>query len=447
MSWAFYLWDTYLDFRQYNVYKSATKVPDELEGKIDNETFMKARSYSLEKSRFGFIAGIISQIQTTVTLYYYLLPYFWNLAHHIMSISWGFSRTGTVEWEVFQSLVFILIVSLVSTIINLPLSIYNTFVIEQRHGFNKQTARFYAWDKFKQFIVGFLISAPITSAIVYIIRKGGDYFFFYLWLFCLVVICILTFFHGEIAAIFDTFTPLPPGELRNRIEELARSVQFPLTKIFIVENSKRSAHSNAYQSGIFNRKRIVIYDTLIRNYRDNVDPETKGSEEDTTEKVNEKPDKKEAKKGCSNDEIIAVLCHELGHWYHSHLTKNLIYSEINIFILFMIFSKCYKNPTFYTAFGFHDMPAVIGLLLMSMMLAPYNELNGFISIALCRRFEYQADQYAASKGYSEDLKTALLKLNIDNLGCPVYDELYSKFNHSHPTLIQRLKALSPKKDQ
>lgn len=443
LSWGFWLWDTYLDYRQYRVYTKAQKVPDELEGKIDHETFMKARAYSIDKSRFGFIASIFSQLQSTATIVYFLLPYLWDVSHQIMSATFGFSKSESIEWEIFQSLTFVLLTSVISTLVNLPFSIYSTFVIEQRHGFNKQTPGFYAWDKLKKFVVGFLISAPIVSAIIYIVRKGGPYFFLYLWIFCFVVVCILTFFHGEIAALFDKFTPLPAGELREKIEELSGGLKFPLSNIFVVEGSKRSAHSNAYQSGFFNRKRIVIYDTLIEGYYENMKGEAKSEETDSSASKEEK-DKKTPKKGCNNEEILAVLCHELGHWHCSHLIKHLTFAEINYFLIFVIFSKFYRDSTFYAAFGFQEMPTVIGLLLLTLILTPYNELQGFIATALSRRFEYQADEFAAKMGYTEKLKTALLKLNIDNLGCPVYDELYSKFNHSHPTLIQRLRALSKK---
>lgn len=443
ISWVFWTWETYLDFRQFKLYKTTTKVPKELDGLIDDETFNKAKAYSIDKARFGFISSIFSQIQSTVILYFFLMPYFWNLSRDIMTQTFGTTQSTTVEWEIFQSIVFTFITSFGTTFINLPLSIYNTFVIEQKHGFNKQTARFYAWDKFKQFFISFLITTPIMSAIIYIVRNGGPYFFLYLWIFCFVVILVITFFHGEIAALFDKFTPLPEGELRDKIEELSKGVNFPLTNIFVVEGSKRSAHSNAYQSGIFNRKRIVIYDTLIEGYHDKPEQKEKSTELDEARKESAKEgtgaDKK--KKGCNTEEILAVLCHELGHWYCSHLIKQLTFAEINYFLMFVIFSRFYNDPTFYAAFGFTETPAIIGLALMMMVLAPYNELIGFISTTMSRRFEYQSDAFAKKKGYAEKLKTALVKLNIDNLGFPVHDELYSKFNHSHPTLIQRLKAL------
>lgn len=434
-----------MDYRQYKVYKTTEKVPNEVKGLIDNETFKKSKAYSIDKARFGFISSVFGQLQSTATIYFFLMPYFWDLSNDIMK-GMGFNRTKTLEWEIFQSLVFTFVTSIVSTFINLPLSIYNTFVIEERHGFNKQTAGFYAWDKFKKFIISFVITAPVLAATIYIVRNGGPYFFLYLWMFCFIVVCLLMLFHGEIAALFDKFTPLPEGVLRDRIEDLAGGLNFPLRNIFVVEGSKRSAHSNAYQSGIFNRKRIVIYDTLIEGYYDKTDKEESDKKDDDNTPVTrssaKKADQKEKRKGCTHDEIIAVLCHELGHWYCGHLLKNLAFAEINYLFMFIIFSRFYTDPVMYSAFGFYnDMPVIIGLALLMMILTPYNELLGFLGTLMSRKFEYQADDFAKKMGHAANLKTSLVKLSVDNLGFPVHDELYSIFNHSHPTLIQRLKAL------
>lgn len=455
VSWVLWVWETYLDYRQYQVYKTTQKVPEILKDQIDDETFKKSKLYSIDKAKFGFISSLYSQIQFTLTLCLYLMPYFWDLSHKIMTEIFGSHGKNHIEWEVFQSLVFLFTTSVASTFINLPLSIYNTFVIEERHGFNKQTARFYAWDKTKKFFVSYIISAPVVAAAIYIVRYGGDYFFLYLWLFCFVVVLLLTFFIGEIMAIFDKFTPLPPSSLRNRIEKLAQELNFPLANIFVVEGSKRSSHSNAYQSGLFNKKRIVIYDTLIENYYEKKSQSEKRSEStkdaDSTDVEDEEAnkenrpgeqDKAKKPKGCNDDEIMAVLCHELGHWWCGHLFKNLALAEIHYFFMFLLFSRFYTDPTLYAAFGFfNEKPVIIGLALLMMILTPYNEVLGFIFTLLSRRFEYQSDSFAKKRGRASDLKRALVKLNVDNLGFPVHDELYSTFNHSHPTLIQRIRAL------
>lgn len=419
IAWIFYLWETYLDYRQYKVYINTDKVPGELEDIIRQDTLVKAKSYKVDRAQFSFVTGLLEQIQTTATITLFLLPYFWTLSGKALSIAYQSTDPTSLTREILQSIIFIFITSVLSNLINLPQSIYSTFVIEERHGFNKQTAGFYAWDKLKKFIVSFLITAPITAAMIYIVRIGGDNFFYYLWLFGVVISCVLIFFEREISGLFDTFTAMPKGELRDKIEKLASQVNFPLQNIFIVDGSKRSAHSNAYQTGIFNKKRIVIYDTLLKPKQGELE-----KEEETT-----------------HDEILAVLCHELGHWYHGHLWRQLALAQTNFFLIFMMFSKFYTNDEFYAGFGFGEKPVIIGIMLMLMILTPYNELIGFISILMSRKFEYQSDQFAKQRGYAGQLKSALIKLNTSNLGFPVHDELYSTFNNSHPTLIERMKAL------
>lgn len=442
-----------MGWRQYKVYISTERVPDILKDKIDHETFIKSKRYSIDKARFGTLSSLFSQIQTTATVSLFLIPFFWNLSGSIMSEKFGFSRNKTTEWEIFQTITFLLITSATSTLVNLPLSIYSTFVIEQRHGFNKQTPAFYIKDQIKAFLVSFCITTPVMAAMVYITRNGGPYFFFYLWILIAVVTTLFIFFHSEIAAIFDKFVPLKECELRDKLEKLALEVDFPLSKILVVEGSKRSSHSNAYQSGILNKRRIVIYDTLIEDYYDNAEDEEKkketpkkpNSEEDASDQSSSTKATTEPKKGCKTEEILAIVCHELGHWAHSHIFKNFALIQTNFLVIFLVFSRFYQDPTFFAAFGFHEeRPVAVGFALLTMLLAPYSELYDFIMTSIGRYFEYQADTYAAKRGHAENLKRGLVKLTGDNLSFPVHDELYSKFNHSHPTLLQRLDALDKK---
>lgn len=353
--------------------------------------------------------------------------------------------------EIVQSIVFTFITSVVSTLLGLPFSIYSTFVIEERHGFNKQTAAFYTKDTIKKFVVNFVISTPIVATIVYIVRSGGPNFFIYLWLFCFVVLLILTAFHGEIAALFDKFTQLPAGELRDEIQKLADSLNFPLKQLYVVEGSARSSHSNAYFFGFFNRKRVVLYDTLIEGYEKETGKTTgdvKEQEADEKTKETKLDEKKKKNLGCNRDEILAVLAHELGHWSLNHMIKNIIFAEVNLFFMFMIFSFLHQDSTLFSAFGFKDeKPVLVGLfLVISYILAPYNEIQSFVNICLSRRYEFQADAFAKKLGRATWLKSALIKLQKDNLGFPVYDNLYSSFKHSHPPLLERIDALGSKED-
>ncbi|CAL1273872.1 unnamed protein product [Larinioides sclopetarius] len=222
----------------------------------------------------------------------------------------------------------------------------------------------------------------------------------------------MTVYADFIAPLFDKFTPLPEGTLRTRIEELAKSISFPLKKLYVVEGSKRSSHSNAYFYGFYKNKRIVLFDTLIKT-------------------------------GCNNDEILAVLAHELGHWKLNHVLKNLIIAQVNLFLCFAVFALLFKNSSLYAAFGFHDQqPVIVGLVVIfQYVFSPYNEVLSFLMTALSRRFEFQADAFAKVLNKAADLRSALIKLNRDNLGFPVYDWLYSTWHHSHPPLLERIHAL------
>merc|ERR1712127_105288 len=233
---------------------------------------------------------------------------------------------------------------------------------------------------------------------------------------------------------------MPEGELREGIEGLAASVEFPLYKLYVVEGSKRSSHSNAYFYGFFKFKRIVLFDTLLEESE-----RLKLKTEEEKEKEKTEAAEKEEKKamGCNNQEIVAVLGHELGHWKMNHVLQNLIIGQVQIFLMFGLFGLLSKYSPLYQAFGFtSSQPVLIGLMIvLQYITAPYSALIGFLMSVLSRHFEFQADEFAAKLGKAKDLCSALVKLNNDNLSFPVYDWLFSAWHHSHPPLLQRIEAL------
>lgn len=435
-SWAVYIWETYLAFRQYTVCKKNASVPPELAGVLDHDTYNKARLYRLDKSRFSFASSLWEQIFQTVVLVYGGIPWLWAFSGYVIG-RFGYGP----EHEITQTVVFSLLGCLLNTAIDLPWSIYDTFMIEERHGFNKQTLGFFFKDRIKKFIVMQAIMLPILACIVHIVKIGGDYFFVYLWVFCVIMSLILmTVYADYIAPLFDKFTPLPEGPLRSAIEKLAASIDFPLKKLYVVEGSKRSAHSNAYFYGFYKNKRIVLFDTLLEDYT----PINTDKKEGDGAVENEEPAEKEVKKtGCKNDEVLAVLAHELGHWKLNHVLKNLVIGQVNLFLCFGVFALLFKNQTLYSAFGFHrHKPVVVGfLIIFQYIFSPYNEILSFLMTILSRRFEFQADSFAKILNKAADLRSALIKLNKDNLGFPVHDWLYSAFHHSHPPLLERIRAL------
>jgi len=433
--WIEFLWESYIGSRQRAVYHRSTTVPPELEGILDEETFTKARLYALEKSLFGTVQGLFSQLVSTLIIWFMGYKMFWGWAEDSIE----YIGQADPDSEMLTSLVFTFYMSLFGTITSLPFSIYSTFVVEQRHGFNKQTPAFFAMDQLKKFGVSQVLQAPILAGIIKIVILGGDYFFVYLWFFAvLITLFLMTIYPDFIAPLFDKYTPMPEGELKGQIESLASSINFPLYKLYVVEGSKRSSHSNAYFYGFFKFKRIVLFDTLLEESE-----RKKLKTEDSEEKKVEGEKAEEKKIGCNNREIVAVLGHELGHWSLNHVLKNIIIGQVQIFLMFALFAYLSKSDPLYQAFGFTDSkPVLIGLMIvLQYITAPYSALIGFLMSVLSRHFEFQADQFAANLGKAADLKSALVKLNNDNLSFPIFDWLYSAWHHSHPPLLERIEAL------
>lgn len=435
-SWTVYLWEAYLSYRQRKMYRLTTQVPHELGEIMDPETFQKSRLYQLDKSNFSFWSGLYSETEGSLILLLGGIPFLWAEAGSVTA-RFGFGP----DYEITQSLVFLILATLFSAVTGLPWSLYNTFVIEEKHGFNNQTLGFFFKDAVKKFFVTQCILLPVTSLLLYIIKIGGDYFFIYAWLFTLgVSLVLVTIYADYIAPLFDKFTPLPEGELKNDIESMAKSISFPLTKLYVVEGSKRSSHSNAYLYGFFKNKRIVLFDTLLEDYS----PLNK-TETEQTENIEDVPKSKpkNKKKGCNNPEILAVLGHELGHWKLGHTVKNFVISQMNSFLCFSLFAVLIGRKELFLAFGFNDsQPTLIGLMIIfQFIFSPYNELLSFCLTVLSRRFEFQADAFARGMGKASELYSALIKLNKDNLGFPVADWLFSMWHYSHPPLLERLRAL------
>lgn len=447
-SWTVYIWEAYLAYRQRKIYRTTMHVPTELGKIMDSETFEKSRLYQLDKSNFGFWSGLYSEAEGTLILLLGGIPFLWKVSE-ILTARFGFGP----EYEISLSLVFLMLATLFSALTGLPWSLYSTFVIEEKHGFNQQTLGFFLKDALKKFAVTQCILLPVTSLLLYIIKIGGDYFFIYAWLFTLIVSLILvTIYADYIAPLFDKFTPLPDGELKSEIESMSKSISFPLTKVYVVEGSKRSSHSNAYFYGFFKNKRIVLFDTLLEDYSplNKSGEKEPGTGEENEAAGNESKSKpKNKKQGCNNPEVLAVLGHELGHWKLGHTVKNIVISQMNSFLCFFLFAVLIGRKELFVAFGFHDtQPTLIGLMIIfQFIFSPYNELLSFCLTVLSRRFEFQADAFARSMGRSYELCSALIKLNKDNLGFPVADWLFSMWHYSHPPLLERLRALTgPKQD-
>ncbi|KAI4804009.1 hypothetical protein KUCAC02_025654 [Chaenocephalus aceratus] len=411
-SWTVYLWEAYLSYRQ-SIYRSTTHVPQELGKIMDSETFEKSRLYQLDKSNFSFWSGLYSETEGDVDP----APG-WNPIN--VGARWFCDGSHRIWFRVRDHPVACVsdACTLFSAFTGLPWSVYNTFVIEEKHGFNQQTFGFFLKDAVKKFIVTQCILLPVTSLLLYIIKIGGDYFFIYAWLFTLAVslVILVTIYADYIAPLFDKFTPLPEGELKTDIEDMAKSISFPLTKVYVVEGSKRSSHSNAYFYGFFKNKRIVLFDTLLEDYSPlNKSGEPSPSRQrERRHRANPKPSPRTRNKDATTQRSLQSLSHELGHWKLGHTVKNIVISQMNSFLCFSLFAVLIGRKELFVAFGFNvSQPTLIGLMIIfQFIFSPYNELLSFC-----------------------------LTLNKDNLGFPVADWLFSMCHYSHPPLLERLRAL------
>nr|GME17184.1 CAAX prenyl protease 1 homolog [Ipomoea batatas] len=439
-----YIFETYLDIRQHAALKLPT-LPKPLVGVISQEKFEKSRAYSIDKSDFHFVHEFVTILMDSAILYFGILPWFWKKSGDFLV----FLGLNT-ENEILHTLAFLAGVMFWSQITDLPFSLYSTFVIEARHGFNKQTIWLFFRDMIKSIIVAVVIGPPIVAAIILIVQKGGPYLAIYLWGFMFVLsLVMMTLYPILIAPLFNKFTPLPEGELRAKIENLASSLKFPLKKLFVVDGSTRSSHSNAYMYGFFKNKRIVLYDTLIQQgdplsciIISNLCISCKVAAIALETALIQKVDIMLFSSECKNDEeVVAVLAHELGHWKLNHTTYSFIAVQILTFLQFGGYTLVRNSKDLFQSFGFETQPVLIGLIIFQHTVIPLQHLVSFGLNLVSRAFEFQADAFAKKLGYGLPLRSGLVKLQEENLSAMNTDPWYSAYHYSHPPLVERLAAI------
>lgn len=407
-----YVFETYIDYRQYQVLHRK-KPPVSIEKEISNDTFVKAQTYSKAKARFRFFATALDTIKDVATIKYNLLPKLWSVAGSISVALSHYKFIGRFFGAsvMSQSIVFFAVTSILSVLESIPTSYYQTFVLEEKFGFNKTTIKTWILDMVKSLVLTIALGTPFMYAFLKIIEKFGVSFVSYACALVLVAqLFFMTIAPSLILPLFYKFSPLDDGELKTEIEALARRNKFPLTQLSVIDGSTRSAHSNAFFVGLPWSKKIVLYDTLIEH---NTVPET-----------------------------VAVLAHEIGHWKLNHLAQLLVATQASLATTFVLFSAFLENKSLFHSFGFTGVyPAFIAFTLFSFISSPLNCIIQFGMNVLSRKNEYQADEFASKQGYSADLATSLIKLTTKNLGTIDSDWLYSSYNHSHPILAHRLSAL------
>jgi len=397
------VWELYLTYRQYRCVTKAKDVPLALQANITQEQFEKANAYSRDRLIVSAASTVLDAIVTNVTLSYDLLPELW----------YGTLPSGSsLEGGLWHCVAFFCVADVIETIIELPISYYSTFYVEAKHGFNKQTKSVFFLDKLKYRLLHVAVSVPIMAGVLKILDSFGPQFPMYLGGFLTGTSLLFSVIYPTfIQPLFNTFTPLPEGPLQAKIESLAKKIRFPLTRIYIVDGSTRSSHSNAYFYGIFN-KRIVIYDTLLNQMKEH------------------------------DQCLLAVLAHEFGHWKLRHTLVQLTLGVGQVFAICYGAQTVVYNTAVYKSFGFDSTPRFIGLLLFFLVfMTPVDAVLTTAVTAVIRLMEFQADRFSTDMGFGDDLQKALLLMREHNSMTVVHDRLYAACKYTHPPLLQRIAAI------
>ncbi len=382
-----------------NLKSLSKELPKEFDGVYDEETYTKSQEYTKVVTRFGFITGAFDLI---VTLAFWFSGGF-NWLDQIVR-AWGFG-------ELITGLLFITLLMIAKSIISLPFSIYSTFVIEERFGFNKTTPKTFITDMLKGLALGAIIGIPVLAGILSFFMFTGSLSWLYAWGAVTIFTLVMQYVAPTwIMPIFNKFTPLEEGELRTAIENYTAKVDFPLQGLFVIDGSKRSSKSNAFFTGFGKNKRVALYDTLIENH--------------------------------TNEELVAVLAHEIGHYKKKHIIKGMITSILHTGVLFYLLSIFLNVEGLFDAFYMESMSVYAGLIFFGMLYAPIEMILSIFMQMSSRKHEFEADAFAAeTTGKPEDMISTLKKLSKDNLSNLTPHPFYVFLNYSHPPVLQRIKAI------
>lgn len=373
-------------------------IPNELKDVYDDAEYKKSQAYKLTNYKFGVWSSTFSVALTLAFICFGGFEYVDVLARR-------FSDNSIVI-----ALVFFGIIMFGSDILSTPFSYYKTFVIEERFGFNKTTIKTFILDKVKGVLMMAVIGGGILALIIYIFQLTQQHFWLYAWAIITIFSVFMNMFYAKlIVPLFNKQTPLEESSLRHKISEYAQSVGFNLEKIFVIDGSKRSTKANAYFSGFGNEKRVTLYDTLINDLEE--------------------------------EEIVAVLAHEVGHYKRKHIIYNLVASVLLTGLTLYVLSIFITNPLLSNALGVSTHSFHVGLVAFGLLYAPISEITGLVMNWLSRKFEYQADDYAKNTYKTQPLITALKKLNKNSLSNLTPHKAYVFVHYSHPTLLQRMRNL------
>lgn len=393
---ADFIWERTLSL--LNIKASKSKIPTILNGLYDEKKYSKQQHYFRTNAKFGWLTATFS----------FLLIF----AMYVFGgFAWldEFVRTFTNN-ELVTSLLFFGILFFANDLLTTPFQLYDTFVIEANFGFNKVTPKLFLLDKFKSWGLEILIGGILLTVIMLIYQQTPTYFWLIAWSVVTAFSLFMSFFYSElIVPLFNKQTPLAAGELRDAIEKFAHKTDFNLKNIYVIDGSKRSTKANAYFTGWGAKKRIVLYDTLIKEL--------------------------------TTDEIVAVLAHEIGHNKHKHTLKSMAVSLPMNLLLFFLLGLILNNDAIAQSVGSATASFHINMLVFGILYTPISLVLDLGTNILSRRHEYQADNFVKNHGCAEHLVTALKKISSSALSNLTPHPLYVFVNYSHPTLCQRITTL------
>ena len=401
-----YLFSNILDYLNHKNWKD--EIPSELKDFYDKKKYKQAKQYAISKNKIGLLSSTTSFLLVVSLLVFNGYGYIDQLVN---SFSLNLFLPFEINNSFIESGIFFLILFTLNLIISIPFSYYNTFVIEENFGFNKTSKSTFFFDIIKSSMLSILIGGFLLFLALYLFDSLNDGFWLYLWIgLSLLMVFINMFYADLIVPIFNKLTPLENGELRKKIENYSKQVGYLLKNIYVIDGSKRSTKANAFFSGLGPRKTIALYDTLIEKHSEN--------------------------------ELVAVLAHEVGHFKKKHVFSGLLMSVIQIGVMTFFFELCLKLPEISQALGGSDVSFHLGLIGFTIIFSPISMMSGILMNYISRKNEFEADSYAKETYNGDDLSLALKKLSVDSLSNIYPHPLYVFFHYSHPPLIKRLRALN-----
>ncbi|MDH5673365.1 MAG: M48 family metallopeptidase [Myxococcales bacterium] len=392
-----YLLSTVADL--LNLRAMAPELPAEFDDVYDADSYRRSQQYTRVRSRFA------------------LWPRSFNLL-----LLLGFWFGGGFEWldsqlralglaPLLTGLLFIAALMGGQLLLNLPFQLYGTFVIEERFGFNRTTAKTFVGDRLKGLLLAVALGGPVGALILTLFEQAGELAWLYCWLASTALILLLQFVAPSwLMPIFLKFTPLEDGELRQRILDYARAVDFPVDNLFVVDGSRRSSKANAFFTGFGRHRRIGLFDTLIDRH--------------------------------SPEELLAIVAHEVGHYKKRHVIQGMVVSILHLGILLFVFGYLMGQPALYAAFGMEHSSVYAGLVFCSLLYQPVELMLSLWMLSRSRKHEFEADRFAVeTTGLGEALVQGLKKLSRDSLGNLTPHPGYVLLHYSHPPMLQRIGAI------